>query len=98
MSAWYVFSSIGLYPYNPASATYQIGSPIFDEVSIQVSEREFFTITADNVSEKNMYIQSATLNGKPYNSTLLSHSQILQGGKLHFIMGPVPNKSWGVKQ
>lgn len=97
MSAWYVFSAIGIYPYNPASGTYQIGSPIFNEVKIKVTNNKFFTIKASNVSDKNIYIQSATLNGKEFNKTLLKHEEILKGGTLHFVMGEVPNKSWGIE-
>jgi len=97
MSAWYVLSSMGLYSYNPASATYQIGSPMFEKATIKISKNKTFTILADHASDKNIYIQSATLNGKEFNSTTLSHQEILQGGTLHFVMGNTPNKHWGLK-
>lgn len=96
MSAWYVFSSIGLYPMNPASGNYEIGSPLFDKTTIAISETKKFVIEAENVSDKNFYIQSATLNGKEYNKTSISHQQIIEGGTLHFVMGPSPNKNWGL--
>ncbi|WP_269236714.1 GH92 family glycosyl hydrolase [Flavobacterium flavigenum] len=97
MSAWYVFSSMGLYPMNPASGEYEIGSPIFEKSTINLDGGKTFVIEAENVSEKNFYIQSATLNGVPFNKTAISHKEILQGGILHFIMGSEPNKNWGSK-
>jgi len=96
MSAWYVFSSMGLYPYSPASGEYQIGSPLFKTSTIKISEDISFTIKAENVSDENMYIQSATLNGKEFNTTSISHKQIMQGGTLQFVMGNTPNKNWGI--
>jgi predicted alpha-1,2-mannosidase len=96
MSAWYVFSAMGFYPFNPASGEYQIGSPIFEKTTIKVSDNKNFTIISNNVSDKNIYIQSATLNGKEFNKTSISHKQILQGGTLQFVMGNTPNKNWGI--
>lgn len=97
MSAWYVLSSIGLYPMNPASAEYEIGTPIFEKATIKLSDNKAFVIEAEHVSDKNFYIQSATLNGKDFNQTRISHEDILKGGTLHFVMGDQPNKNWGVK-
>ncbi|GAA3562168.1 GH92 family glycosyl hydrolase [Snuella lapsa] len=97
MSAWYVLSSVGLYPLNPASGTYEIGSPIFEKATIGLSEDKTFVIESENVSDKNIYIQSATLNGEVFNQTNISHKTIEKGGVLHFVMGPNPNKNWGVK-
>ncbi|WP_417370321.1 GH92 family glycosyl hydrolase [Gelidibacter japonicus] len=97
MSAWYVLSSIGLYPMNPASAEYEIGTPIFEKATIKLSDNKTFVIEAEHVSDKNFYIQSATLNGKDFNQTRISHEDILKGGTLHFVMGDQPNKNWGVK-
>lgn len=98
MSAWYVFSSMGLYPFNPASATYEIGSPLFEESRLELQNGNSFLIKAINVSEKNKYIQSATLNEKEFNSTSISHKKILEGGQLIFIMGDQPNKEWGTSK
>ncbi|REE80460.1 putative alpha-1,2-mannosidase [Lutibacter oceani] len=97
MSAWYVFSAMGLYPYSPASGEYQIGSPLFKSSTIKISKDIAFTIKAENVSDENMYIQSATLNGKNFNRTFISHIEIMQGGTLQFVMGKTPNKNWGIK-
>jgi predicted alpha-1,2-mannosidase len=94
MSAWYVLSSIGLYPMNPASGDYEIGSPIFEKATINLPERKTFVIEAENVSNENFYIQSATFNGNAFNKTTISHQDILKGGNLHFVMGNQPNKNW----
>ncbi|WP_308991332.1 GH92 family glycosyl hydrolase [Mariniflexile litorale] len=96
MSAWYVFSSIGFYPMNPASGDYEIGSPLFEKSTIKLAEEKTFVIEAENISNTNFYIQSATLNGVEFNQTSISHQQILEGGILHFVMGSEPNKTWGV--
>ncbi|MCV9927537.1 GH92 family glycosyl hydrolase [Flavobacterium sp. LS1R49] len=96
MSAWYIFSSMGLYPMNPASGEYEIGSPIFEKATINLEGGKTFVIEAENVSDKNFYIQSATLNGVAFDRTILTHKQILQGGILHFVMGSEPNKNWGL--
>ena len=96
MSAWYVFSSMGLYPFNPASAEYEVGSPLFERSTLNLPNGNGFTIIAENTSEENIYIQSATLNGEEFDQTSISHEQILDGGELKFIMGPEPNKNWGV--
>jgi predicted alpha-1,2-mannosidase len=96
MSAWYVFSSIGLYPMNPASGEYEIGSPIFEKTTINLPNGKTFVIEAENVSDQNIYIKAATLNGQEFNKTSISHKQITQGGVLHFVMSPKPNKNWGL--
>lgn len=96
MSAWYALSSVGLYPMNPASTEYEIGSPIFEKTTLNISEGKTFTIEAEHVSDKNIYIQSATLNGEPFNKTSISHQYILDGGSLHFVMGAQPNENWGI--
>jgi putative alpha-1,2-mannosidase len=94
-SSWYVMSAMGFYPVDPARSEYIIGSPIFDEVTIHMGPGKDFVIVANNNSEKNLYIQSATLNGKPLNKPWFSHADIANSGRLVFQMGPAPNKSWG---
>jgi predicted alpha-1,2-mannosidase len=96
MSAWYVLSSIGLYAMNPSSTEYEIGSPIYEKATINISKEISFVIEAENVSDKNIYIQSATLDGVEFNQTNISHATILKGGTLHFVMGETPNKNWGI--
>jgi putative alpha-1,2-mannosidase len=97
LSAWYIFSAIGFYPVNPASSTYAIGSPLLKEASIELKDDKAFKVVAKNVSDKNIYIQSAKLNGKTYTKTFIHQSDIDNGGVLEFSMGPKPNKKWGVK-
>lgn len=95
MSAWYVFSAIGLYPFDPVSTNYEIGSPIFDKTVIRVNEQKTFTISALNNSPENMYIQNAKLNGQSLNKTFIDHETLMAGGILELEMGPQPNKNWG---
>ncbi len=95
MSAWYMFSSIGFYPVNPSNGAYVFGSPLFDEVSINLPDNKLFKIVAEKNSEKNMYIQSVLLNGKKYSYSYITHDQIMGGGELRFIMGPNPNYDFG---
>jgi predicted alpha-1,2-mannosidase len=94
-SSWYVMSAMGFYPVDPARPEYILGSPIFDQVTIHLGGGKDLLIVANNNSEKNLYIQSATLNGKPLNKPWFSHVDIANGGKLVFQMGPAPNKNWG---
>ncbi len=97
MSAWYVLSAMGFYPVNPVSGDYAIGSPILEKAQIHLKDGKIFTIIARNVSTKNIYIQSARLNGSSFDRTLLAHKEITAGGILEFIMGNKPNKKWAVK-
>ena len=96
MSAWYVWSSMGLYPFNPASAAYEIGSPVYEKSTINLPSGKTFTIVAEGVSEENFYIQSAELNGEEFNKTSITHEQIIAGGELKLVMGAEPNENWGV--
>ncbi|WP_299557293.1 GH92 family glycosyl hydrolase [Seonamhaeicola sp.] len=97
MSAWYVFSAMGFYPLNPASGHYELGTPLFKSVQINIpnSEKQF-SITTEHLSNKNIYIQEATLNGETLKGTSIAHQDILNGGTLHLVMGPEPNKNWGL--
>lgn len=94
MSAWYVMSSMGFYPVNPANSIYVIGSPRFEKVEISVTEDRTFEIVAENLNDQNVYIQSATLNGKELERSFISHNEIMDGGSLVFEMGNTPNKNW----
>lgn len=96
MSAWYIFSSMGFYPVNPSSGIYAVGSPLLSKATIHLSNGKRFTISARNVSEDNRYIQSATLNGAIYTHAFIRQQDIENGGELDFVMGPRPDKNWGV--
>ncbi|GIZ14226.1 GH92 family glycosyl hydrolase [Capnocytophaga catalasegens] len=92
MSAWYVWSSIGLYPMNPASGEYEIGRPLFPKAKINLPNGKTFTIIAENVSAENMYIQSATLNGQLFEGFTISDETLKKGGELKFVMGAKPKR------
>ena len=95
MSAWYVFSAAGFYPVTPGSTIYAIGSPLFPEVRFNLENGKSFVVKAHGASERNVYIQSATLNGKPYARSYLDHRDLMSGGELVFEMGAQPNLQWG---
>ncbi len=95
LSAWYVFSAMGFYPVAPGQNIYPIGSPIFEKVTINLENGKQFVIAANNNSGKNIFINSAKLNGKIIDSPFITHHQIMDGGKLEFEMNDVPNKGWG---
>ena len=95
MTSFVVFSYMGFYPVTPGMPVYNIGSPKFDKMKMDLGNGKFFEIEAINNSEENKYIQSATLNGKPCNKPWFSHSDLISGGKLVLQMGPKANKNWG---
>src|SRR5262249_36322537 len=92
---WYVLSVAGFYPVTPASPVYAIGTPLFPQTRFHLENGKQFVIKAKDVSAKNLYIQSATLNGKPYRKSFLTHSALMAGGELVFKMGASPNWQWG---
>jgi predicted alpha-1,2-mannosidase len=94
-SSWYVLSALGFYTVDPSSPNYDIGTPLFDEAILHLSNGKDLIIQASGNSDKNLYIQSATLNGKPWNKPWFSHADIANGAKLVFKMGPRPNTGWG---
>ena len=96
MSAWYVLSSMGFYSVTPGSNTYIIGTPLFDKVSVNLENGNTFTIAANNLSNTNIYIESATLNGKTLNQSFINHNDIVAGGILEFTMTDNP-AIWGSK-
>ncbi len=94
MSAWLLFTAMGFYPVNPASGEYMIGSPMYSRMSIRLQSGKTFRVIAENVSDRNLYVQSATLDGKPLNDPLITWEQIQSGATLRFGMGPKPSR-WG---
>jgi putative alpha-1,2-mannosidase len=92
MSAWYLFTALGFYPVNPASGDYMIGSPLFTKMTLRLANGNRFTVSAENNSAKNLYIQSATLNGKPLTIPVIRYDDILQGASLKLVMGPQPSR------
>ncbi len=95
MSAWYVFSALGFYPVNAAGGEYVIGTPAASNAAITVGKKTF-KVKATDLSNKNIYIQEALLNGKPYTRSYITHTDLLNGGILELKMGSKPSKKWGV--
>ncbi len=95
MTSFVVFSHMGFYPATPGMPVYNIGSPQFDSVKIDLGNGKFFEIEAQNNSAENKYIQSATLNGQDWSRPWFSHTDLISGGKLILKMGPKANRSWG---
>jgi len=95
MSAFVVFSMMGFYPVTPGMPEYNIGSPVFSNARMTMSNGKILEIEAQNYSPENKYIQSATLNGKEWNKPWFSHNDIKDGGKLVVVMGKKANKNWG---
>lgn len=97
MTAFVVFSAMGFYPVTPGLPIYNIGSPLFEYIKIDLGNGAFFEIEARNCSKENKYIQSAKLNGEKWDKPWFSHDDIKDGGKLVLIMGNTANESWGIK-
>ena len=95
MSAWYMFAAMGFYPVCPGTPYYMLASPSFPSLTLNLENGKTFTVKAVNASKRNIYIQSAKLNGKPYTRNYLSHQQIMDGGVMEFVMGEKPNEAWG---
>jgi predicted alpha-1,2-mannosidase len=102
MGAWFVMSAMGMFEMEGGCETdpmVNISSPLFNKITISLDKRFYkgseFVIEAKNNSKENIYIQSATLNEKPLNSVRIRFKDIVDGGRLVLIMGPVPNKEWG---
>ena len=94
MSAWYVFSAMGFYPVNPVSGEYEIGTPLFPEMRLNLGNGKTFTVLAPNVSRENIYIQSVKVNGQPYDKSYITHQQIMDGATIEFVMGNQPGEIW----
>lgn len=88
MSAWYIFSALGLYPVNPVSATYVFGKPMYRKASIQVGNKTLVLKREDNGTGR--YIQRVLLNGRPYMQNHIRHTDLISGGELTFVMGDNP--------
>jgi predicted alpha-1,2-mannosidase len=94
-SAWYVFSSMGFYPVCPATDQYVLGAPLFRKVTLQLENGKTFLINAPGNSDQNRYVQSASLNGKPYSKNWIGYNDILKGGVFETTMGSKPDTSRG---
>lgn len=101
MSAWYALAAMGLHPSCPGDGRYELCGPLFDRVVLKLDPRyakgRTFTLRAKRTNPEEIYIQSATLNGKPYARSWVAHDTLAQGGELDFVMGARPNPSWGAR-
>jgi predicted alpha-1,2-mannosidase len=95
MSAFVVFSMMGFYPVTPGIPIYDVGSPVFNKVTIRLKNGKEFSIVAHNASHDNKYVQSIRLNGQPLNQVWFRHADIANGGMLEMTMGNTPNTSLG---
>ena len=86
MSAWYIFSSLGFYPVTPGSPDYALGSPSVKEAKIHLANGNTLSITAENQSEKNVYVKRVLLNGVPLKGHQIAHQDLMKGGELVFEM------------
>jgi predicted alpha-1,2-mannosidase len=89
MSAWYLFSAMGFYPFNPCGGEYVLGAPQVPEAQIRVGgqgRERTFTVLANGLSKKNKYVKSVTLNGRPLDGNVIRHADIMAGGTLTFEM------------
>lgn len=98
MSAWYIWSALGMYPVHPAGGLYVFGSPVIDDAVINLPSQKTFHIKVNNNSAINKYIQKITLNGNVYTKSYILHTDIMNGGELIVDMGNKPSKTFGVKQ
>jgi len=92
MSAWFIFSSIGFYPVNPANSIYCFGSPQLENAVFKLANGKQFKVIAHNTGDENIYIQKIRLNGKPYLKNFITHKDIVGGGIIEFYMGNKPNR------
>jgi predicted alpha-1,2-mannosidase len=90
MSAWYIFTAMGFYPVNPADGRYVFGAPQLSKITLALAGGKSFVIQAKGLSLTNKYVQSISLNGKPYLKNYISHQDIIKGGRLVFVMGDKP--------
>ena len=95
MSAWYILSAIGLYPVLVGDPVFQISTPIFEKVTINLKNGNKFIIKTNNLSDQNIYIQSVSLNNKKYNKSFIDHGELQNDGILEFYLSNIPNKTWG---
>jgi predicted alpha-1,2-mannosidase len=97
MSAWFIFTSLGFYPVAPGSNQYVIGRPFVNRATLHLPDGKTLTVVADDLSDANAYVKSVTLNGKPLHRTYLWHSELMQGGELHFVMSAKDAATWSTQ-
>ena len=98
MSAWYILSAIGFYQVNPSNGMYVFGSPVMDEVTMELGNGKTLNIIYKSNSKKNIYIQGITYNGKEYTKSYIFYKDLMAGGRMEITMGATPSKTWGVNK
>lgn len=96
MSAWYILSSMGLYPVCPGSNEFSLTTPLFKQITLQLANGKTLNITANN-PEKNIYIDKVEFNGKPIETNYITYEQLMQGGTLAFTLTDHPNRTRGTR-
>ena len=86
MSAWFVFSSLGLYPMDPVSGRYELSAPLFDKATMKLPSGKEFVVVAENLSDKNIYVEQVWLNDTLLDRTYITFDELLNGGTLRFKM------------
>jgi len=92
MSAWYLFGALGFYPISPGSLHYDLGSPLVKNAKLKLANGKVFEVSTKNQSEKNVYVQSVLLNGQKLDRTYITHDEIVNGGKLEFVLSSKAKK------
>jgi predicted alpha-1,2-mannosidase len=98
MSAWYVLSAAGIHPVCPGETRFEITSPVFDRIDINLASGKTFSIIATNNSPQHVYIQSARLNGSDYNKCYIDYQDIIKGGTLELTLTDTPDKEFGKQE
>ena len=97
-SAWYVFSAMGFYPVCPGAGEYVLGAPYFDEMTLHLENGRNVSIKANGNTDDNCYVNSLTLNGKPYSKNYIKRSDLMQGAQFVYTMSAKPNYSRGTAE
>ena len=97
-SAWYVFSAMGFYPVCPGAGEYVLGAPYFDEMTLHLENGRTVSIKANDNTDDNCYVNSLTLNGKPYSKNYIKRSDLIQGAQFVYTMSAKPNYSRGTAE
>ena len=97
-SAWYVFSAMGFYPVCPGAGEYVLGAPYFDEMTLHLENGRTVSIKANDNTDDNCYVNSLTLNGKPYSKNYIKRSDLMQGAQFVYNMSAKPNYSRGTAE
>jgi len=95
MSAWFIFSTMGFYPVCPGSGQYVLGTPYLPYMKVNLQNGKSIVIKAPKVSDKNCYVKSVRMNGRPYSKLYITHGMLVNGCVLEYIMDSKPNKKRG---